>query len=151
MSDGQSNQSANEMEIEAEIERARQALSLKTNDGYKAAFAIIIPALDKAAACNLPEKQITLFCLLGDLYMAAKKYETAHSAYTDAIHIEGAIGDPEVHYRLGTTNYELQNHDRAADEFARAYMGAGKDIFEAGDETYFDFLKSRLKSPPDGW
>jgi hypothetical protein len=43
-----------------------------------------------------------------------------------------------LHLRLG------------ADELARAYMGAGADIFD-GAGKYFAFLKSRLQAPPDGW
>ena len=40
--------------------------------------------------------------------------------------------------------------DMTADELARAYMGAGVDIFDGADK-YFAFLKTRLQPPPNGW
>ena len=39
----------------------------------------------------------------------------------------------------------------AADELARAYMGAGTEIFENDDPKYLEFLKTKLKSLDDGW
>jgi len=61
-----------------------------------------------------------------------------------------AIGNPFLHLRLGQCQFELGELDRAADELARAYMGAGAKIFEGGDK-YFSFLKTRLEPPPGGW
>jgi hypothetical protein len=66
------------------------------------------------------------------------------------MHCPGAIGNPFLHLRLGQCQFELGNLDRAGDELARAYMGAGNEIF-VGAEKYFEFLKTRLKPPPGGW
>jgi len=138
-------------EIDHAIKTTINALTLETKEGMIEAHGIILAALEQAEHAQLAPEQIILFCMLGDLYFSTKKFETAHSAYTDAIHIEGAIGNPKVHYRLGKTNYHLENLDRAADELARAYMGAGKDIFANDGEVYFEFLKTKLKPPPNGW
>ena len=67
-----------------------------------------------------------------------------------AMHCPEAIGNPFLHLRLGQCQFELGSLDRAADELARAYMGAGEEIFEAADK-YFEFLKTRLEPPPGGW
>ena len=67
-----------------------------------------------------------------------------------AVHCPDAIGNPFLHLRLGQCQFELDSLDRAADELARAYLGAGSDIFEGADK-YFAFLKTRLKPPLGGW
>jgi hypothetical protein len=38
---------------------------------------------------------------------------------------------------------ELGDHDRAADELMRAYMGGGPDIFDEDDPKYLAFLRTR--------
>src|SRR5437868_3246187 len=63
-----------------------------------------------------------------------------------AMHCPGAIGNPFLHLRLGQCQFELGNLDRAADELARAYMGAGSEIFEGADK-YLKFLKTWLQPP----
>ncbi len=66
------------------------------------------------------------------------------------MHCTGAIGNPYLHFRLGQSQLELGNTERAADELARAYMGAGKEIFKYDDPKYFEFLKTKLKPPANG-
>jgi hypothetical protein len=51
-----------------------------------------------------------------------------------------AIGNPFIHLRLGQTQFELGNKDRAADELMRAYMGAGAEIFAEEAPKYLEFL-----------
>jgi hypothetical protein len=67
------------------------------------------------------------------------------------MHCPKAIGNPFLHLRLGQCQFELGNLDRAADELARAYMGAGLEIFDSEDAKYFEFLKMRMAPPSDGW
>jgi hypothetical protein len=45
----------------------------------------------------------------------------------------------------------LGNELVALDELARAYMGAGKEIFQGEDPKYFELVKQNLKEPPSGW
>ncbi len=87
---------------------------------------------------------------LGDLYFQARNYDQAVQVLSDAMHCTGAIGNPFLHLRLGQSQFELGNHERAADELCRAYMGAGSDIFAAEDERYFSFLKTRMATPQGG-
>jgi hypothetical protein len=68
-----------------------------------------------------------------------------------SIKCPNGMGNPFLHLRLGQCQLELGDIERAADELARAYMGADMDIFEDEDPKYFAFLKTRLKPPPDGW
>lgn len=87
---------------------------------------------------------------LGDVYFHAKSFLQGKEVLNDAMHCAGAIGSPFLHLRLGQCQFELGNLDRAADELARAYMGAGLELFGREDPKYFDFLKTRLKPPASG-
>ena len=87
---------------------------------------------------------------IGDANFLGGDYTAGRDNLSMAMHCPSAIGNPFVHLRLGQCQFELGNLDRAADELARAYMGAGSDIFE-GEEKYFEFLKTRLQPPPGGW
>jgi hypothetical protein len=87
---------------------------------------------------------------IGDANFLGKDYLAGRENLSMAMHCPDAIGNPFLHLRLGQCQFELGNLDRAADELARAYMGAGDEIFE-GAEKYLAFLKTRLKPPPAGW
>lgn len=91
-----------------------------------------------------------IMAALGDMYFQTADYAQARQVLTDAMHCVGAIGNPFLHLRLGQVQLELGNEERAADELCRAYMGAGKEIFEQEDQRYFDFLKTRIAPPADG-
>jgi hypothetical protein len=90
-----------------------------------------------------------ILAALGDTYFFSKDFPQLRNVLTDAMHCPGAIGNPFLHLRLGQAQFELDELDRAADELCRAYMGAGKGIFENDDPKYFEFLKTRIL-PPDG-
>jgi tetratricopeptide (TPR) repeat protein len=87
---------------------------------------------------------------LGDVYFNSKSFSQGVEVLSDAMHCNGAIGSPFLHLRLGQCQLELGNDDRAADELVRAYMGAGKEIFDGEDPKYFSFLKSRISPPASG-
>jgi tetratricopeptide (TPR) repeat protein len=87
---------------------------------------------------------------LGDVYFHSKSFSQGREVLSDAMHCIGAIGSPFLHLRLGQCQLELGSDDRAADELVRAYMGAGKEIFESEDPKYFSFLKSRISPPASG-
>lgn len=91
-----------------------------------------------------------LLAAIGDANFNSKNYEQASAALNDAMHCPGAIGNPFIHLRLGQSQFELGNLDRANDELARAYMGAGKEIFANEDPKYFAHLKTVLRPPADG-
>jgi tetratricopeptide (TPR) repeat protein len=104
----------------------------------------------------LPEPQTDweaatwILAAIGDANFLGGDYVAGRDNLSMAMHCPGAIGNPFLHLRLGQCQYELGDLDRAADELARAYMGADTDIFEGAD-GYFAFLKTRLQPPPGGW
>jgi hypothetical protein len=55
----------------------------------------------------------------------------------------GAIGNPFLHLRRGEVLFEQGELDGAADEFIRAYMGAGAQIFKDEPAKYLRFLEAR--------
>lgn len=91
-----------------------------------------------------------LLAAIGDANFNSKNYEHAVAALSDAMHCPGAIGNPFIHLRLGQSQFELGNIDRANDELARAYMGAGKEIFANEDPKYFAHLKTVLRPSANG-
>lgn len=91
-----------------------------------------------------------LLASIGDAHFQAKEFGQARIALTDAMRCPDAIGNPFIHLRLGQSQFELGNLPRANDELARAYMAAGKAIFEDEDPKYFNHLKTVLKPPADG-
>jgi hypothetical protein len=71
-------------------------------------------------------------------------------AFSAAMHGPNAIGNPFIHLRLGQSQFEVGNMERAGDELARAYMGDGTEIFSSEDPKYFEFLKTILDPPASG-
>jgi tetratricopeptide (TPR) repeat protein len=104
----------------------------------------------------LPEPQTEweaatwILAAVGDANFLARDFSAGRDNLSMAMHCPGAIGNPFLHLRLGRCQFELGNLDQAADELARAYMGAGAEIFQ-GAEKYFTFLKTRLQPPPGEW
>lgn len=92
-----------------------------------------------------------LLAAIGDANFLNGDFEAGRDNFTNSMHCPNAIGNPFLHLRLGQCQFELGNLDRAADEFARAYMGASDEIFETEDPKYLSFLKSKLKPPRGGW
>lgn len=86
-----------------------------------------------------------LLVAIGDVCFLAKRYEEAREALQYAIVEAHGLGNPFIHLRLGQSQYELGNMDRAADELMRAYMGAGPEIFRNDDPKYLAFLGTRAK------
>jgi hypothetical protein len=91
-----------------------------------------------------------ILAAIGDANALSGDFTAGRDNLSMAMHCPDAIGNPFLHLRLGQCQFELGNLDRAADELARAYMGAGSDIFEGADK-YFAFLKTRLEQPTGGW
>jgi tetratricopeptide (TPR) repeat protein len=92
------------------------------------------------------EWEATLWVLsaIGDANFLGGDFAAARDNLANAMHCPDAIGNPFLHLRLGQSQYELGNVDRAADELTRAYAVAGAEIFEGEDPKYFAFLKTRI-------
>ena len=86
-----------------------------------------------------------ILAAVGDANYLSGDYEAGRDNLSNAMHCPDAIGNPFIHMRLGQCQFELGNLDRSADELMRAYMGAGKDIFEAEDKKYLGFLATRAQ------
>ncbi len=82
---------------------------------------------------------------IGDANYLGRDYAAGCDNLSTAMRCPGAVGNPFIHFRLGQCQFELGNRERAADELMRAYMGAGREIFDQHDPKYFQFLASRAK------
>lgn len=91
-----------------------------------------------------------ILAAIGDANFLSGDFVAGRDNLSTAMHCPDAVGNPFLHLRLGQCLFELGALDRAADELARAYMAAGKDIFRQ-EPKYLDFLKTRLKPPMGGW
>lgn len=126
----------------------KQGEVLADSDQYSAALLNYWAAWDL-----LPEPQTDweaatwILAAIGDANFLGGDYAAGRDNLSLAMHCPDAIGNPFLHLRLGQCQFELGDLDRAADELARAYMGAGPEIFDGADK-YFAFLKTRLQPPP---
>jgi tetratricopeptide (TPR) repeat protein len=82
---------------------------------------------------------------IGDANYLGRDYVAGCDNLSNAMRCPGAIGNPFIHFRIGQCQFELGNHERAAEELMRAYVGAGREIFDQHDAKYFQFLASRAK------
>lgn len=85
-----------------------------------------------------------VYSAIGDVFFFQDDYESCLNAFHRAVVSPDGLGNPFIHMRLGQCQYELGNLPKAADELARAYMGAGDEIFEDDDPKYFEFLKTKI-------
>jgi tetratricopeptide (TPR) repeat protein len=91
---------------------------------------------------------------IGDANFLGADFIAGRDNFGSAMRCPGAVGNPFLHLRLGQCHLELGEHDRAADELLRAYMGAGSDIFKDQDAKYLRFLQSKAKGiegPKKSW
>ena len=82
---------------------------------------------------------------VGDANFLSGNFVAGRDNLSRVMHCPDAIGNPFIHLRLGQCQFELGNLDRSADEFMRAYMGAGPEIFGNDDPKYLEFLSTRAK------
>jgi tetratricopeptide (TPR) repeat protein len=54
-------------------------------------------------------------------------FDKAFKCFFNAVQCPQGLGNPYIDLRLGQMYYEEEQFDKAADELARAYMGAGMD------------------------
>lgn len=139
-------------EVHSKIEiLSAQGNSLAESGKYREATEKFIEALELLPEPITDWETCTwLLVAIGDMNFLQRAYEPAKMALSDAMHCPNALGNPFIHLRLGQSQFELGNKERAANELSRAYMGAGKEIFEEDDPKYFEFLKTVLKPPADG-
>ena len=83
---------------------------------------------------------------IGDIYFLLKDYPKSRQFLQDAMHCPNAIGNPFIHLRLGQVQYELEDFERAKDEFARALILGGSEIFEEEDPKYLQWIRPFLRN-----
>ena len=86
---------------------------------------------------------------LGHAHFSAKNWDMARAVLTDAMWSPGVFGNPWAHRLKGQAHLELGERDRAADDLARAYLGAGRSIF-GETETACMALVAEILEPPPG-
>lgn len=86
-----------------------------------------------------------IYVAIGDIHFKNGNYEKCFKCFYNAVQCPKGLGNPFIHLRLGQAYYELDDIDKAKDELARAYMGAGEDIFDEDDSKYFTFLKCHIE------
>jgi len=117
---------------------------------HQAALSLFLEALRLIPEPMLDDEATTWVCAaLGDTYFHLGDDERARAALLDAVQAPAGLGNPFIHLRLGQCQFELGNTRRAGDELARAYMGAGEELFADEDAKYLRFLKPLLRPPPD--
>lgn len=91
-----------------------------------------------------------LMAAIGDACFLGGWATSARKALEYAMHCPGGLGNPFLHLRLGQVCLDQGEPERAADELARAWMGAGPEIFAGQDPKYLAFLGTRMRLVPPG-
>lgn len=99
----------------------------------------------------IPEPKINweastwVLAALGEIKFRQRKYEEAKNLFLRAVQGPKGLGNPYIHLRIGQGQFETGNLDGAKENLARAYMGAGPDIFQQEDAKYIAFLRQHLE------
>ncbi|RYG93335.1 hypothetical protein EU803_04345 [Loktanella sp. IMCC34160] len=85
-----------------------------------------------------------LWAAIGDTYFLEANWDSALGSFLNALNGPDAIGNPFLHLRLGQSYFETGQKDRALDNFIRAYLSEGADIFREEEPRYFAFLQEQI-------
>jgi hypothetical protein len=80
---------------------------------------------------------------IGDAAFLAGYTDLTRQAFTDVMGCPDALGNPFLHLRRGQVLFDAGDHDDAANELMRAYMGGGPELFQSEPAKYLEFLKTR--------
>lgn len=81
---------------------------------------------------------------IGESLFLQGSYTRALRYMNHAVACRDGLGNPFIHFSLGQLNYEVQNFERAKDEFIRVYMLGEMELFQNADVKYFDFLRKEV-------
>lgn len=110
----------------------------KAKDSYLDALLLLPPNHQEWEAATW------IYVAVGDVHLHLNNNEKAFKAYYNALQCPNGLGNPYIHFRLGQHYFEQENWEKAQDEFVRAYMGGGIDIFMEDDPKYLEFLEQRV-------
>jgi len=88
-----------------------------------------------------------LISAMGDAKFHLKEFSQSRELFQQAIDYYRGEGNPVVHMRAGQCALELADEEGAAQQLARAFSIAGKDIFSNEDVKYYEFLRERVAPP----
>jgi len=74
-----------------------------------------------------------------------KNFRQALSLINDCLNLDQGLNDARLYLRKGQCLFELQDFENSADALTRAYMAAGREIFENEDNKYVEYLKTKIK------
>ena len=83
---------------------------------------------------------------IGDARYQQKDFTAALEALLDALNGPDGVSNPFIHLRLGECFQELGQVDRARDHLMRAYMLAGREIFESEPPWFFRLIEPEVTS-----
>jgi tetratricopeptide (TPR) repeat protein len=111
----------------------------EARDKYVAAYKLLPEPKDQWDAATW------IFTAIGDVRFKQGDYEKSYKAFSFAIQCPSGLGNPFIHLRLGQLHFEFEHEEKALDELMRAYMGAGKEIFDEDNPKYFAFLANHVE------
>ncbi|HJN77244.1 MAG TPA: hypothetical protein QGF58_25185 [Myxococcota bacterium] len=85
---------------------------------------------------------------LGHVHVIQGSWTTARQVLSDAMWSPGVFGNPWAHRLKGQVHLALSERDRAIDDLARAYMGAGREVFKGAGPECMALLEQVLE--PEG-
>lgn len=114
---------------------------------YEAAWALLPEPKERWEAATW------IHAAVADALFHQGKFEQAYERLRVASVSEcpGTLGNPFFLLRRGQCAHELGQDDQAREALLGAYMLEGSGIFEADDPKYFEWLKTQVEPPVDGW
>ncbi|MCF2829550.1 hypothetical protein GSF04_08845 [Pseudoalteromonas sp. A22] len=138
------------MNVHDEIEEyCEQGNDLFDEEDFQGAMTLWKKAFDLLADPDEDwEQAVWLKVSIGDSYYMLDEYQQSLDSMLDALNYPEALDNPFIHFRAGQCHYQLGDKERSKNALLKAYMLAGKEIFEDHGEDglfYYDFLKSEIK------
>ena len=86
---------------------------------------------------------------LGHAHVVTNDWQIARQVLSDAMWSPGVFGNPWAHRLKGQVHFALNERDRATDDLCRAYLMAGRDVFEGSGPECMALVEQVL-TPPEG-
>ncbi len=80
---------------------------------------------------------------LGDAYFAKGDFENGREALLSALHCPKAMGNPIIHLRLGQCFFELNQPDKAAQQFELVTNHGGAELISKEDPKYMTVIPTK--------
>lgn len=87
------------------------------------------------------EASTWLYVAIGDALLYDKQYDQAIIYFNRAIMCPNGISNPYIYFKLGATYSEKELIPQAQENFLKAYMLDGIEIFQDHDKEFFNLIK----------